>query len=75
MSIKPRRGDSVVDAGANIGSYSLRYSKMVGEDGRVTAFEPDPENRRILRWNVRLNNARNVNVRGEALGGFTGTGP
>jgi len=73
LDIKPGQGDFVLDLGAHIGSYTLRYSRLVGENGSVIAFEPSPENRRILRWNLRLNNAQNVEVRGEALGDFTGT--
>ncbi len=72
--LKPARGDVVLDMGAHIGSYSLRYSRLVGQEGRVISFEPDPENRRILSWNLRLNNAQNVQVRREALGDFTGEG-
>lgn len=36
--VKP--GDWVIDAGANIGHYSLKLSRLVGEQGRVFAFEP-----------------------------------
>ncbi len=73
LSVRPRRGDCALDIGAHIGTYSLRYSKMVGPQGQVIAFEPEPENRRLLSWNVRLNNAHNVLIRGEAVGDFTGT--
>jgi len=37
-----RPGMTVVDVGANIGLYTLRFSKLVGSNGRVYAFEPDP---------------------------------
>lgn len=72
--VKPRTGDVALDVGAHIGSYALRYSRLVGKQGRVISFEPDPRNRRILRWNLELNEARNVQVRSEALGDFTGSG-
>ena len=39
--IKP--GDYVVDAGANIGHYTTRLSDLVGQTGRVFAFEPLPQ--------------------------------
>jgi FkbM family methyltransferase len=37
-----RRGDFVVDIGANTGHYSLLFSNLVGARGRVDAFEPAP---------------------------------
>jgi FkbM family methyltransferase len=35
-----RPGDGVIDAGANIGLYSLLAAPLVGPEGRVDAFEP-----------------------------------
>jgi FkbM family methyltransferase len=35
-------GDLAVDAGANIGYYTLLFAKLVGESGAVEAFEPLP---------------------------------
>lgn len=55
-------GDVAVDVGANIGLYTLQFSRLVGEQGRVHAFEPAPENARRLRINVLLNGAGNVHV-------------
>lgn len=37
-------GDTVVDVGANIGFYSSFFSRLVGPEGTVHAFEPDPVN-------------------------------
>ncbi|MCW8827338.1 MAG: FkbM family methyltransferase [Gammaproteobacteria bacterium] len=36
-------GKTVLDVGANKGIYSYWMSKVVGSDGRVIAFEPQPE--------------------------------
>jgi len=38
----------VVDAGANIGFYSLIFSKLVGKNGLVICFEPDLKNFNLL---------------------------
>jgi FkbM family methyltransferase len=62
-----RPGDVVVDAGANIGYYTIIASRLVGPAGRVYAFEPDPTAVAILRRNVRLNGADNVVVEQKAL--------
>ena len=44
--IKP--GMIVVDIGANIGIYSIFFAHLIGENGKVHAFEPDPTNFRLL---------------------------
>jgi FkbM family methyltransferase len=55
-----RPGDVVLDIGANIGYYTLIFARLVGERGRVYAFEPDPTNFRLLKKNVRANGYHNV---------------
>lgn len=37
-------GSTVVDVGANIGFFTLKFADWVGERGQVIAIEPDPEN-------------------------------
>ena len=45
-------GTTVVDVGANIGFFTKRFARSVGEDGRVIAIEPEETNclrlRRVL---------------------------
>ena len=43
-----KENDVVVDAGANIGFYSLIFSKLVGKNGLVICFEPDLKNFNLL---------------------------
>jgi FkbM family methyltransferase len=43
-----RPGDTVLDVGANIGLFTDRFSRLVGPDGRVIAFEPHPAYARDL---------------------------
>lgn len=58
-----RPGDVVVEAGANIGYFTLILARLVGETGRVISYEPDPALAAILRRNVAFNGYRNVTVR------------
>jgi FkbM family methyltransferase len=48
-------GDVFVDAGANSGYFTLIAAGLVGERGRVLAFEPNPTVRRRLEQNVQRN--------------------
>lgn len=61
-------GDVVVDLGANIGYYTLLAARLVGDEGHVYAFEPDPESFSILARNVELNGYENVTLVNEAAG-------
>ena len=55
-----RKGDVVVDAGARIGTFAAKISAAVGEEGRVTAIEPEPGNYACLLKNIRENGLGNV---------------
>ncbi len=50
-----RPGDAVADVGAYIGLYAIALAKRVGAAGRVTAFEPDAANHRVIQRHVELN--------------------
>lgn len=56
------RGSVVFDVGANVGFYTLLASVLVGEEGRVFAFEPVPRNLLYLGEHLRLNGLGNVTV-------------
>lgn len=45
-------GDWVMDVGANVGHYTKRLSELVGEPGRVFAFEPMAETFELLVSNL-----------------------
>jgi FkbM family methyltransferase len=63
-----RPGMTVVDMGANVGFYTVQFSKLVGASGSVYAFEPDPLCRDILRHRVGSLPSHNVRVESAALG-------
>lgn len=70
-TVKP--GDTVVDAGANMGYYTIIGSRLVGEKGKIYAFEPDPSNFALLEKNVKLNGCTNVVLERKALSNRKGT--
>jgi hypothetical protein len=53
-------GDVVVDLGAHVGYYTLLAARRVGPEGRVFAFEPNPDNFRLLVKNIESNLYSNV---------------
>lgn len=55
-------GKVFVDVGANYGVYALVASKLVGETGKVLAFEPTTRSFAILRQNIELNGSLNVDA-------------
>jgi FkbM family methyltransferase len=55
------------DIGANIGIFTLPAAQIVGEEGRVVAFEAAPANYNRLLENLELNNLTNVTTFGLGL--------
>jgi FkbM family methyltransferase len=47
-----RPGMRVVDCGAHVGYFTVLFSKLVGKEGRIYSFEPDPVNRQFLYENT-----------------------
>lgn len=71
--IKP--GDTVIDAGANIGTHTIAFSNLVGPAGLVHAFEPQRRNFHMLAGNVALNALDNVICHHKAVGDANGEIP
>ncbi len=70
-----RPGDVVVEAGSNIGTHTVPISKMVGESGRVHAFEGARTTHHLLCANLALNECFNVHAHGKAVGATRGRLP
>ena len=61
-----RPGDIVLDVGANIGHISLYFGTLVGDRGKVYAFEPGQNNLPYLARNI--SQAGNITIVPQALG-------
>lgn len=57
-----KKGSTVFDIGANAGFYTLLSSLLVGQSGRVIAFEPLERNISYLKEHLRINGIKNVEV-------------
>ena len=55
-----KEGDIVIDVGAHIGYYTLIFAKIVGNKGKVFAFEANKKNFEVLEKNVLKNNFKNI---------------
>jgi FkbM family methyltransferase len=62
-----RAGHIFLDAGSNIGFYSLVASQIVGHSGKVLAIEADRTNFERFRTNLKLNASENVIARNIGL--------
>lgn len=69
-----RPGMTFIDAGANMGYFTLLGAKLVGRSGTVIAIEPAPENYAYLRRSIELNGYSQVRALPIALGDHAGTG-
>lgn len=59
-NINIKNGDIILDVGASIGWYSCKISETVGENGKIIALEPNPENFKYLKKNIDKNNLKNI---------------
>ncbi len=67
-----RPGFVACDIGANIGTYTVPLSRLVGPTGHVVAFEPNRPTFACLRQNIRQNRLGNVTILRAAAGPESG---
>lgn len=67
-------GDCIYDIGASVGLYTVFLAKVVGEQGKVIAFEPERYSFGRLHEHVKLNGLTNVRIHCLALGDRTDQG-
>lgn len=68
-----KAGATVVECGANIGALTLPLSRMVGETGKVLAFEPQRIQFQTLCANMALNSVANVVCLNQAVSDVGGS--
>lgn len=59
-TVKP--GTVFFDIGANVGFYTLLASTLVGDEGKVFAFEPFPKCINLLKKHLKMNAVQNVTL-------------
>jgi FkbM family methyltransferase len=67
-----RPSDKFVDCGANIGLWSLSAAPVVGPEGKVFAFEPNPKTADKLCHNIEMSGFQNIQVFRSAVGASAG---
>jgi len=63
-----KKGDTIIDAGANIGEFSIIAAKKIGTDGNLISIEPLKQTSKWLQKNLLLNNFHNHVVLESAVG-------
>ena len=63
-----KKGDTVIDVGANIGFYTLLFRNLVGDTGKVIAFEPEPKNFALLKKTISVNKFENIDIYQKGVG-------
>lgn len=66
-----KKGDIVLDLGANIGYWTCLFAELVGNSGKVFSFEPEPNNFKLLKKNVEMNGYKNVTLEQKAVANKT----
>jgi FkbM family methyltransferase len=56
-----------LDIGANMGFYTLKFARWVGQNGRVAAFEPNPTILKRIKANMELNQFSSIDLVAKAI--------
>lgn len=62
LKSKLNLGSNMIDVGANVGLFSLWAASIIGNKGKVIAFEPFTVNYNILKENCELNKFNNISL-------------
>lgn len=64
----------ILDLGANLGYYTLEFSSLISDRGRIIAIEPDPRNFAVLQKNVEGRRFKNIIIQCLAASDVKGNG-
>ena len=62
-----KKGDVVYDIGAHVGYFTLLSSILVGDTGKVYAFEPARKVFKLLKKHIKINRCKNVYIFNKAI--------
>ena len=54
--------DVIIEIGSNIGTHTVPLAKHLSNGGKIYAFEPQSQNRKLLEQNIKDNNIENVQI-------------
>lgn len=60
LSIGPRPGDWIIDAGACFGDTGAFFARVAGPDGRVYCFDPLPAHQEVITLNIEQNKLQDM---------------
>ena len=67
-----QKGMTCLDVGANIGYYVILESTILGDQGRIIAIEPSPQNFEFLKKNIEMQRVKNIDAFNFAAGDKNG---
>jgi FkbM family methyltransferase len=73
MSQLLKPGDTFIDIGANFGTFSLLASRLVGDNGKVIAIEPQPRLADLISKSLKASEVMNCEIIRAACGSEPGT--
>lgn len=63
--VKPRQ--QVIVLGSHVGVHTMLISRLLGENGKIHAFEPNPNTLKYLKTNILLNPIKNITLYEKAV--------
>ncbi len=67
-----KEGDLAIDVGTHIGYWTLTFSSLVGDSGKVFGFEAEPTNFEKLERNIQFNKKSNILAHHCAISNYHG---
>lgn len=55
-----KKGFKIIEVGANFGVYTLKMAQLVGEKGKIYAFEANPTVSKYLSQSIKINNLNSI---------------